>query len=364
MKYGPKELNQTIKDAKQVPLDHIETINDYRDKLENFYINGSPKGLQTLQMKALDDVYSIEFGQFCVVTGPPQSGKSEVLDSLCISYALQGHKIAYASPENKPNYLHSDKILRKLLGYRPTDRSHIESKNFKNSIDFISNNFYHVEFDDGYELKKTLSKFTELVKRKNVRIFCIDPFNKVRLKSSLGKNVNDYTLEYLNEVDMFCKKNNAIVYLVAHPTKMQKEEGRETYKMPTAYDIKGGGEFFDMSYHILGVVRDFEDQVVRIKTLKVKFLHLGSNEEETIYKYNINSGRYQDTKKMIDDTGLDVYIAEFNNDCWVKTKDPKEYKQSEIEVEEVKPKAFSKSHLNNNNYDDITDQLPFEDCPF
>ena len=58
--------------------------------------------------------------------------------------------------------------------------------------------------------------------------------------------------------DIFCRKYKVLIYLVAHPTKMQKEENSETYKMSTAYDIKGGGEFFDMSYHIIALRKVFE----------------------------------------------------------------------------------------------------------
>ena len=58
---------------------------------------------------------------------------------------------------------------------------------------------------------------------------------------------------------------------------MQKEENSETYKMSTAYDIKGGGEFFDMSYHIIALRKVFEYGLVELKTLKVKFQTVNIN---------------------------------------------------------------------------------------
>ena len=73
---------------------------------------------------------------------------------------------------------------------------------------------------------------------------------------------------------------------------MQLEEGTKTYKMPTAYNIKGGGEVFDMSYHIIGMVKDVEKELVRLMTLKVKFQHLGSQNEEFWLKWNPLNGRY------------------------------------------------------------------------
>ena len=77
-----------------------------------------------------------------------------------------------------------------------------------------------------------------------------------------------------------------------HPVKMSKEEGKDTYMMPTAYNIKGGGEVFDMSYHILGIVKDKERGLVRVHTLKVKFQHLGEPDMNACFGCNFKNGRY------------------------------------------------------------------------
>ena len=164
-------------------------------------------------------------------------------------------------------------------------------------------------------MHKILKKFEELVRRKGVKVFVIDPYNKTRLKESSGKQVNDYTADYLNEIDIFCRKTKSIVYLVAHPVKMPKIEGTNTYRMPDAYDIKGGGEMFDMAYHILGVVRDMDLEFVRVKTLKVKFQHLGKGGEEAFFKWNYNNGRYETIR--FDPKVDPVPVPNWNNDCYV-----------------------------------------------
>lgn len=71
IKHGVTKLRDTIKDAKAVPLDHIETLRDYEEDLDDFFINGCPKGYET-GIEDLDNIYSIEDGQYCVVTGTPQ----------------------------------------------------------------------------------------------------------------------------------------------------------------------------------------------------------------------------------------------------------------------------------------------------
>ena len=46
------------------------------------------------------------------------------------------------------------------------------------------------------------------------------------------------------------------------------------------YNIKGGGEWYDASYHGLLVHRDYENKTVKAKVLKVKFQNLGENGAE------------------------------------------------------------------------------------
>ena len=339
VKYGKEALAATITNAKQIPLENVETVNDFRFDLENFYINGAPKGFTT-GMQGLDKMYSIESGQYTIVTGPPQSGKSEFVDSICLGYALRyGMKTAFASAENKPNYLHADKILRKINGFRPSNSEYLKSKKWDKAIEFYSEHFFHVEFRDGYNLQKILAKFEELVYRKGVKVFVIDPFNKAKLKESSGKNINEYTADYLMEIDTFCRKTNSIVYLVAHPNKIRKIEGTNTYPMPDAYDIKGGGEMFDMAYHIIGLVRNMEGEYVSVRTLKVKFQHLGNYGEEAYFKWNINNGRYE-TIDFEPGEGKEIPTPFWNNKYWLEEPEAKEERSHELRIDNFENEKF------------------------
>jgi twinkle protein len=62
---------------------------------------------------------------------------------------------------------------------------------------------------------------------------------------------------------------------------------------PTMYNIKGGGEWYDASYHGLLVHRDYDLQTVKVKVLKVKFQNLGENGAEAHFKWQPDSGGYK-----------------------------------------------------------------------
>ena len=118
----------------------------------------------------------------------------------------------------------------------------------------------------------------------------IDPFNKVRDVSG-SDDVNRYTMEYLSKIEIFAKKYDVLVIVVAHPTKMYKDKDGKMEE-PTMYNIKGGGEWYDASYHGLLVHRDYEAKTVKVKVLKVKFQNLGENGAEAHFKWDAASGCY------------------------------------------------------------------------
>ena len=294
LKYGAEKLKEKILGAPQCPLENVVTAEDVMDDLENFYLNGHQKGFG-VGLSEFDNIFTTYTKQFIVVTGFPSSGKSDFVDQMCVGYnMLHGFKIAYASTENFPAYLHVDKIVRKYYGMRP-DSKEVLSEKWKRVVRHVSKNFFHINYDDGYDLEKVLQKAEELVKRKGIRVLVIDPYNKVRYKNGKNLGINDYTNEYLNMIDNFCKKHDVLVIIVAHPTKPEKIDGK--LQPPTFYDVKGGGEFYDMSPHGILVHRERTEEgmssnLVKIKVLKVKFANLGVNDAECMFAWNVNNGRY------------------------------------------------------------------------
>jgi len=293
VKYGAEELKNCISNAQITPLENVKQLSDYSKDLDNFWVNGLPKGMLT-GMTCFDDIFSAELGQYTLVTGVPQSGKSEWLDQIIVKYNLSSkNKVGFVSIENEPFIFHYDKLAQKLYGRRP-EAKNIGTKELEEVKSYINDNFFHVHFDKRYYLEEVLSKFRELTRRKGCRIFVIDPFNKVKLKDHIT-SINDFTNEYHTQIDAFVKETNSHLFLVAHPNKTEQADGSEsTFKMPNAYNIKGGGEHFDMSYNVLGVNRIYEQKIVQIKTLKVKFKHLGEQQKNVYYSYNTVNGRYED----------------------------------------------------------------------
>jgi len=285
-KYGKEKLSERISGARPVPLENVTTFRDIEDEVTDFVRNGFKPGFQ-VGLENFDDIFSTYTGQFITVTGIPSSGKSDFVDQMVIGYNNNyGWKTAFASPENQPTYLHAHKLMRKHWQGMPT-AADIDGDRWNQVADHCNSNYYHIDMER-YTLDSVLRKGAELVKRKGIKCLVIDPFNKVRDVGG-SDDVNKYTMEYLAKIEIFAKKYDVLVFIVAHPTKMYKTQDGKIEE-PTMYNIKGGGEWYDASYHGILVHRDYEQKTVKAKVLKVKFQNLGENGAEANFKWEPKSG--------------------------------------------------------------------------
>jgi twinkle protein len=179
--------------------------------------------------------------------------------------------------------------MRKIWGGMPSHED-IDGDKWKEVSNHINENYYFIDLEVP-SLEAVLRKGAELVKRKGIKCLVIDPFNKIRDVDANSMDVNTYTLEYLTKIEQFAKRYDVLVIIVAHPTKMYKDSSGKIEE-PTMYNIKGGGEWYDASYHGLLVHRDYENKTTKVKVLKVKFQNLGENGAECFFTWEPKSGSY------------------------------------------------------------------------
>ena len=287
IKHSAKDLIGRIVNAKPVPLENVTTFRDIEDEITDFVRNGFKKGFQ-IGLDNFDNIFSTYTGQFITVTGIPSSGKSDFVDQMVVGYNKEYKwKTAFASPENAPTYLHAHKLMRKVWGDMP-DKGDIGGDKWNQVAEHVNENFFFIDMER-YTLESVLRKGAELVKRKGIKCLVIDPFNKVRDVDCTTEDVNRYTMEYLTKIETFAKKYDVLVFIVAHPTKMYKTQDGKIEE-PTMYNIKGGGEWYDASYHGLLVHRDYELKTTKVKVLKCKFQNLGENGAEAFFTWEPRSG--------------------------------------------------------------------------
>lgn len=278
LKHGKEHLKKMVDEAKDWPLEGVLSVmDDLIEDVCNFWDNGFPKGVE-LGIPFFDDLLTLMGGQYTTVTGIPGSGKSEFVDYMMAqSTIIHDWKWAICSFEN-PASIHVTKLMQKFsgraFGFRKNPDHRMSLQQFQDSV-FKVNDYYKFINNKQIDisLEGILSKATEMVKRFGIKGLLIDPWNYIEHQMPDGRSETQYVSEALTKIHMFSVLNGVHVILVAHPTKLKKENGK--YEVPTLYNISGSAHFFNKTDNGLSVYRDFETNVVTVYVQKVRFDWVG-----------------------------------------------------------------------------------------
>ena len=294
---GAETLRNVIKTAKNFPLEGVLNLDNIWDSVLNYNENGVKN--YSIGLPNADNYFKMELGQWSVVTGIPNSGKSDVMDQICCNLALKyDMRCAMFAPESFPYEGHIKRIANKL------NETNCNNDQLNQTKDFIQDHFFWVKIDlQNLTLKGILKAFKELVFQKGINVCVIDPWNML---DHSAQRDHSYIGRALSEITQFCQQTNTHLFLVAHPRKIESENGR--YKKPTLYDISGSADFFNKAYNGLIVYRcigertKFKSDVVKIYIEKVKRKENGQLGDFDIAPDFKNGGIYKDidleTKKF------------------------------------------------------------------
>ena len=289
-KYGP-DLKDVIPNATPVPVKGIIKAGDIYSDIRDLFENGVQKGLE-IGHGIIDEHITWESGRLAIVTGIPASGKSEFVDYLVAKLNIKhGWKAAFFTPENYPLKYHYAKLFEKLIGKK-------FSKNVCNEIEWdmayehIRENFFYILNNEDFTVKTILDSARILIKTRGVKIIVIDPYNKLEHKYTDSET--QYISRFLDQIITFAKINDVLLFLVAHPRKMNKTNG--IIDVPSLYDISGSANFFNKTDYGFTVHRKVDsDNVmqnqVEVHFQKIKYKHLGKQGVISL-DYDYVTGRF------------------------------------------------------------------------
>lgn len=280
----------------EYPIEGITSVEDLNDRINLIYENGYPKG-QKIAYDNFDKLMSWRTGELTGVTGIPGSGKSEFMDQVMIKLAsIHDWKWGVFSAENQPEELHFAKLAEKYIG-RSFHAFNAEYKMNHQELNdakyFINDHFYFVNIDEkNITLDGLLSKARELVLRKGINGFLIDPWNYIEHKIPFGYTETQYISEALTKISRFAKVNNMHIITVAHPTKIQKEADGK-YRVATMYDIAGSAHWFNKIDNGISVYRHFDTGEIEVYIQKIRFKFIGQIGKAS-FEWDRFTGRYKE----------------------------------------------------------------------
>ncbi len=242
--------------------------------------------------RTLDGHMQLFAGEFIVVTGIPNHGKSTFVTHLLVNLAESyGWRAAIFSPEMPIVPQYRDKIRRIHLR-RPPVGDHDAAR----ADAFIE---WHFRFIDGSvedlneetTLPWVVDRAEEIHQRDGLDVLVIDPWNEVEHSRGPHESAPDYIGRAIRMLKRFAKQRQVVVIVVAHPTKAVGEDGKG--RMPMPYDIEGSAHWYNKPDHIVIVHRPDEainETVIRIA--KVRFEETGAKGHVSM-AFNRESSRYE-----------------------------------------------------------------------
>jgi hypothetical protein len=274
----------------------IYEVADLSDAIDELYERGMTGGHST-GWPTLDYHYTVKRGQWTIVTGMPSHGKSAVLDALLVNLARDhGWRFCVCSPENQPLSRHAANLLAIWAGEPFGRRAYgqMTRDTLAAGKRWLAEHFTFLLPDEvDCTVAGILDLATEVHARREIQGLVIDPWNELEHRRPAQMTETEYTSQSLTRMRRFARSNELHLWLVAHPTKLQKDVKSGNYPVPTLYDISGSAHFRNKADMGLSVWRDVlnEKSPTEIHVQKVRFRECGSIGKCELY-YDLGSGRF------------------------------------------------------------------------
>lgn len=279
MRFGVDTLRECLEGARPLPISGVVEGIDLFEKIDRLYERGYQRGLST-GWPELDKLYTVRPGELNIVTGQPSHGKSNVIDSLAVQLAgVHDWYFGIFSPESYPLERHAAEIMakhsRKAFDKGYQQRMDAAEKDAAKL--WMDKHFAFVALPEP-TIEQLLEIGAELVKQHGMKGLILDPWNEIEHARPPELTETEYVGRTLGRVRRFARKYQVAVWIIAHPTKLQRDKQTGKRMVATPYEISGSANWYNKADNCLTVWRDLEDvhsQVVEVHVQKIKFREVG-----------------------------------------------------------------------------------------
>ena len=317
-KCGKKAVMDAVFDAKPAPVPGLRKMSEFREDITSYWRKGKPRGLST-GFPGLDERFTFQPGSVNVITGIPGSGKSEFLHQMIINaIRLHGWKAAVFSPEMLPVENLFSNFAEKLIGksfFGPVEER-MSWDELQGALDTIDENIKVIlpAADKTPTLPELLTMAQVCVDRYGCTMFVIDPYNEIEHTRDQWMTETEYVSWFMARLRKFARQNKVWVGLVAHPTKLKKDERSHKYPVATLYDVSGSANFANKTDNGLSLWRDpaKRDNRVQVHILKIKNKHIGRANTQVDFIWDRRNGRFREVNETDNFRGVDPIDWEEN----------------------------------------------------
>lgn len=277
------------------------------EELRKLYVEGFKPGSMT-EWPSMNRQWSVASSQLTVITGIPSHGKSSWLDSLMVGLtktALDGRpwKFLVCSPEQDPLVLHEAELIERIVGrrFRVGENRMSWNEAEKAAKGVLHDRFLFLELEEQDTFADLLSEVRNLAAAdQSVQWgIVLDPWNRLEHRRPSHMTESEYVSEALSAAVRVKAQTKAHIFIVAHPTKMQRDRMTGDRPVPTPYDISGAAHWYNKPDNCLCVWRDVTAEEViarrtRVYIQKVRWRHVGKAGDYVELDFDPATGRYDD----------------------------------------------------------------------
>ena len=299
IKHGAQKVWDCINDSIPFPVEGIFRLNDIEKELDEVYQFGFVEG-QKIGFDELDNHINFSPGQVTILTGVPNSGKSDILDQFLVKLAVNHKaKSGLCSFEKQPVTRHAAHLSQLYVGQPFYGANKMDKPNFESAKWFLQEYFFWFKIaDEDCTIDGILERMAMLVKVYGINYGVIDPYNYIESSRVNGQTETEFISEFLSKVCNFAKYHQIHIFIVAHPTKIKKIAGSQNYEVPTLYDISGSAHWNNKADIGIVIYRENTSDIVTVYIQKVRFFTNGKK-GDVAFDYDVHTGRYSPRHKPL-----------------------------------------------------------------
>ncbi|KAL0032240.1 hypothetical protein WJX79_000205 [Trebouxia sp. C0005] len=307
MKNGPDALRLCIDQAEPLPIRGLFRFSDFEQDVWSLYNLefGDQMGKST-GWQSLDEVYRVVPGELTIITGVPNSGKSEWIDALMVNLADRfGWRFGLCSMEKKVTD-HARQLMEKHLrkpffdgGYAGST-PRMTADDLGEGIAWVDDRFFPIRYEDEAlpSVDWVLNVAKAAVLRYGIRGLLVDPYNELDHQRPSHMSETEYVSQMLTKIKRFAQHHDVHVWFVAHPRQLRDWKGQP----PTMYDISGSAHFINKADNGLVIHRNRDPQAGPMNEVQIFVRKVRNKAAGTIgdckLEYDRATGCYLDHAQM------------------------------------------------------------------
>ncbi len=269
---GAEALRQCVEAAEPWPIDGVYRVADYIDEVIDLYEGRGPQPVSTGFVE-LDKAFKVIPGQFVVITGVPNHGKTRFIDQVAFQMAQgAGWVWAIFSPETgEANHVADLIEIASARPFHPGPSERLTRDELRDAWRWLDERVAFIAVADHTPtIDWILERARALVLRRGINGLIIDPYNEIEAGRPKQMTETEFVSQLISKCKRFSRAHDVAVFMIVHPTKLRPHAPGEPDPVPGLYDLIGSSHWRNKADAGLVVYRDYAAGKTMVFSKKIR----------------------------------------------------------------------------------------------